>query len=167
MMTCRLASKTSSQGVVGPCWPTSSMILPPSTTSPRGPPSASIARGSRIQVFIDPALLDRPLVVEPAAGLRCEKQFRQRGIERGRLFAGDVVAGAGNYQQSRGRRCAFQKKAAFKTWLVFIPNDHKQGRGEVFQVGLHFPKRRALELYAEHGVRMTQRRMLAEHVREL
>src|SRR6201996_3305186 len=149
-MTCRRASKISSEGVAGPFGPTSSVLLPPSTTSPREPPSASIAIGSRIHVLIDAVRRLLPVSSEPfatsqkplASGIPAGPPVVTRSKEDARrptalvarearthivtfALAGIRAAGAAGKRVSRTAGC----RARYPQWINLFPDPSGLARG--------------------------------------
>src|SRR6516164_11072391 len=80
------------------------------------------------------------LVREPAAVLCRGKKFRQRGVDRIRLLAGDGVTGARNDQQTRRRCGALEKDAAVEAGLVLVADNDEKRRREFLQVRFHVPQ---------------------------
>src|SRR5262249_21439729 len=100
---------------------------------------------------------------EPAAGFGSREQIGQQRIECGGLFRRNVVAGAWDHQKTGGRHDTLEKYAAFDARLIFVAKDDKQWRQKHFQLGLHLPKRWALELKIEHRVRVALGGMFCQH----
>src|SRR5664279_5386137 len=106
-------------------------------------------------------------VRQPAPGFVGRDKFGERGVELGRLLAGDGVAGTRDHVESRRRHDPLEKHAGVETPVVLVADDDEQRRRESLQVGVHVPQRRPLGLQIEHGQRMAKRGMLSQHLDEL